>query len=519
MKTKSAALLLMVFALLSCVQSGIAERMEDVLERMEDEMGAVNTLEDSDVAKVADWFERHGSPAQKSRALFCLGRNQFNSRNYSAAIVSCTRALEYAQSASDTLAVGRICRDMARICNATYNTADALQYLGRAADAFQAAGRAADAQQALLEIGLAHSGLGHYGKAEDLFKSVLYDSHAAGDTLLEVRCLEAYAGLAVSKDPPDPVLTIELLSRAADDLHFPLSSADKGILAYSYSLTEQDTSAKEWLAKARAAAETEDETAAVDFRAYQIAARSGRTADALAALEKVTEYGNRAQTQALEEAVITSQKEYMQGQAASRAEKLRSAQLKLWVLGLGALLLLAAAAAVYLLHRAQEKRRLEAEKAETEKYMNIAEDLQARLSSSRKRFSAEKQLKFDALERLCEQYYVYEGTENFQPKILREVKSIVEGLRSDAKTQQSLEAMLDRDRDGVMTRLRAEFPAWKPEDYLLYGFTAAGFSSTTISTLLRMEKSVVYNRLYRLKGRISESESPSRDFFLRCLEK
>ena len=53
-------------------------------------------------------------------------------------------------------------------------------------------------------------------------------------------------------------------------------------------------------------------------------------------------------------------------------------------------------------------------------------------------------------------------TDNLQPKILKEVKSIVEGaFCSDKKTQRGLEAMLDQTMDSVMSRLRAEFPSWE----------------------------------------------------------
>ena len=128
-------------------------------------------------------------------------------------------------------------------------------------------------------------------------------------------------------------------------------------------------------------------------------------------------------------------------------------------------------------------------------------------------------MRYDVLERLCEQYYVYEGTDNLQPKILKEVRSIVEGLRSDRKVQRNLEEILDADCDGVMTKLRDEFPSWKEEDFLLYSFAASGFSSTTISTLMGKEKSVIYNRIWRLKGRISNSDSPLKEFFLSCLGK
>ena len=123
------------------------------------------------------------------------------------------------------------------------------------------------------------------------------------------------------------------------------------------------------------------------------------------------------------------------------------------------------------------------------------------------------------LDRLCEQYYVFEGTENLQPRILNEVRSIVEGLRSDPLAQKALEQALNESADNVMVQLRAAFPKWKEEDFLLYLFAASGFSSTTISTLLGKDKPYVYNRLYRLKERIKNTPSDGQELFLDCLEK
>ena len=165
----------------------------------------------------------------------------------------------------------------------------------------------------------------------------------------------------------------------------------------------------------------------------------------------------------------------------------------------------------------QAERLLEEKQAESERYMSAAEDLRSRISAlqaDRPRLGG-----LDTLDRLCEQYYVFEGTANLQPRILGEVKSIVEGLRSDARVQKNLEQALDERTDGVMRRLRAAFPKWKDEDFLLYLFTASGFSATTISTLLEKDKPYVYNRLYRIKERIKASDAPDRDEFLSCLEK
>ena len=189
-------------------------------------------------------------------------------------------------------------------------------------------------------------------------------------------------------------------------------------------------------------------------------------------------------------------------------------------LGMFALLVAAVLATLVLYfwaRKIQTERLLAEKQAENERYMSAAEDLKSRLSSLRA--DRPKLGGLDTLDRLCEQYYVFEGTSNLQPRVLNEVKSIVEGLRNDAKVQKNLEQALDERTDGVMRRLRAAFPKWKDEDFLLYLFTASGFSATTISTLLEKDKPYVYNRLYRIKERIKALSSPDSEDFLDCLGK
>jgi len=504
------------FLMAASCSTGLDTQMEAVLDQVEGDLGYVNTLDADNVAKMAGWFVRRGDDSQKARALYCLGRTQYNDHNYSSAIISYTKALEYAEKAGDPFREGLICLDMARTSGVSGNSADEILYLARASEAFKASGAKEKSQETLLEIGRVQASQGQFGTAEEIFKSVLFDSHEMKDTLLEIRSLEAYASLAVSKDEPDPSLAIDMLGRAANELHYPLTPEDKGILAYSYSLSGNQKEAFKWLSEAKAAVETEDDAADIDFREYQIASRSGDATRALKALERVTEYGNKSQASSLQEAVSASQREYIQGQADIQAEKLRAARLRLLLLALTALLAAGVLFGVYYFYRSKQERILAEEIAERDRYMSIAEDLRGRLAAQDDR--SVQGPGFEALERLCEQYYIYEGTGNLQPRILKEVKSIVEGLRSDKKVRKNLEDMLDRTKGGVMTLLRSEFPSWKEEDFQLYGFTAAGFSSTTISALMEKEKSVIYNRVWRLKGRISNSSSEHKDFFLRCLD-
>lgn len=194
--------------------------------------------------------------------------------------------------------------------------------------------------------------------------------------------------------------------------------------------------------------------------------------------------------------------------------RLRESRMKMGALLLFVVAVLATVILYLIARKSQAEKRLADEEAENDRLMSIAEDLRNKASAAGKK---QKGRQGDALDRLCEQYYVYEGTDNLQPKILKEVKSIVEGLRSDPKTQKDLEQSLNEDYDNVVKKLREQLPKIKEEDVLLFCFCSSGFSSTTISTLLEKDKPYVYNRLYRLKGRISSSDAPDKDLFLSLL--
>ena len=182
-------------------------------------------------------------------------------------------------------------------------------------------------------------------------------------------------------------------------------------------------------------------------------------------------------------------------------------------------LLIAAILATLVLYfwarKAQTEKLLILQREENDRLLSAAEELRSRLGSVQK--SDKKADYLATLDRLCEQYYIYEGTDKLQPRILGEVRSIVEGLRSDPDVQKSLERSLDKEHDDAVSRLREDFPKLKEDDVLLFCFVASGFSATTISTLIEKDKPYVYNRIYRLKERLKTAPEAHRDLFLSLL--
>ena len=445
------------------------------------------------------------------------GHALFEERRYSEAMEAYSKAETMALKAEDYRSLGTTYQKIAHTYNATGGHSEEIAYLDKALEAFEKAEMPYNALHAYFEGGVARYNFQDYASAEVVFRNTMSQARQAADTLLEAASLEAYAALCLETSEQDPQLAINMLARKANELKCPLTSEDRGILAYAYALTGNMKEASDWISKALQSAHTPEEKAQARFREYQVASRSGDTAAALAALEAVMEHSNSTESASLQRSVEAARKGYESHQMELIQNRLQVARLT------SIFIILVAMTIVFALIGYMRNRRLimakamAEEKAETEKYMNIAEELQGKLKAAAKKVPAEKHApaaRFDLLEKLCEQYYVYEGTDNLQGKILKEVKATIDGLREDPKALKGLEATLNHNNGNVVERLREQMPKLKPEDIKLFIFAASGFSSTTISTILEKDKGIVYNRIWRLKGKISSSEAPDKDEFL-----
>lgn len=470
------------------------------------------------LADAAEYYERSGNAAERVDAWHRLGQVQAADGALARAIVSFEKALAAAQEARDHAASARAHRQLAYIYNASLQHVAAARELYAAWQAYTKAGEPLEGRRVLLEYGQAWYNFERYDEAEEIFRTVLSEAVSAADTLTQVRCLQSYAALALEKTPADPSLARDMLGRVTDDLHYPLGAADWGVLAYAAAQQGQMAEARRCLARAQARVETVSERNRLRFRQYQVAALAGRSDEALKALEEVTAYGNAEDISALQSAVSLAREDYLQDSRALSEERLRSTRMGIW-----ALLMLALGVASTLLwflraRRIAAAKALAEEQAETERYIGIAEELQARLSATSRQLKQTASGKNEILERLCEQYYIFEGTDKLQGNLLKEARQAIEGLRDDPKVHARLEQAVDAAHDGAASKLRAQLPGCKEDDVRLFVLAASGFSRTAMATLLDKEKGVVNNRLWRLKGRIADSDAPDRELLAGCLE-
>lgn len=505
----------------SACQNDDRLRAEYILEHagdlsMQGRQTAISSLDSAAV-----FFGKHGPKEKSAQAWLCLGKAYSNADDSRNAILALTKATK--SVGSDSAALALIYNEIAKVYRRTGDFAEEISYLEKASEAYDNSGKPYSSRMARFESAVASYRAKDFKTASASLKLVMEDAVATSDTLLEAKCLETYAKIAVDNPEPEPKLAVNLLTRVSNELHTPLSSIDRGILAYAYSLLGNVNDARMWLARAGKSAETEEDIIRYKYRSYQVNAIEGKSKEALKSLEEYVLYTDKLQFERLKKSAVNAEKEYFRQQSELASAKADSFRMEMLVIAALALALIFSVTGFLRYRNLETSKRLEEEKAETEKYMNLAEELQSKMKvSETRKASAEKHshdAKSEMLERLCEQYYVYEGTENLQPKVLKEVKSIIDDLRTNPKTIADMERNLDESYGGLVSRLRTQLPKLKEDDIRLYVYVASGFSSTAISTILEKEKNIIYNRIYRLKGKIESSEAENKAEFLDFLSK
>jgi tetratricopeptide (TPR) repeat protein len=247
------------------------------------EFGFVPVEDQDRLAAAAEYFEKKGTREERLDAWYLLGKVQLADQALYRAVVSFEHALAAADALRDDAARGRVFRQLAYTYNASRQHVAAARQLYEAYRAFYRAGMAEESRRTLLEYGQAWYNFERYDEATEIFNTVLSQAHAAKDTLTQVRCLQNYAAMLLEKDPADPGLAREMLGRVTDELHYPLGSADWGVLAYAAALQGQDAEAQRCLKQARQRVETVSDRDRLRFREYQVAARAGRSAEAATA--------------------------------------------------------------------------------------------------------------------------------------------------------------------------------------------------------------------------------------------
>jgi hypothetical protein len=118
---------------------------------------------------------------------------------------------------------------------------------------------------------------------------------------------------------------------------------------------------------------------------------------------------------------------------------------------------------------------------------------------------------------LCEIYYEHSDTPRQSTKVFEQVRHIIETLKSDDVRLRELEELVDRCRNGLMSKLREGCDKLNDREIKVALYSYAGFSSRAICIFIDSNPVALSKMKYRIKAKIKESECEDADLLISAL--
>ena len=93
------------------------------------------------------------------------------------------------------------------------------------------------------------------------------------------------------------------------------------------------------------------------------------------------------------------------------------------------------------------------------------------------------------------------------------VEKIIKDIRGRKDSQLNLEKEINANLDGIITKIRNDFPEFEDEDILFICYMAMHFDTTTIAFLADISKSNVRVKKHRYREKIFSRFSPNQSLY------
>lgn len=470
-------------------------------------------VDDDSLASIAvKYFSRKGPEKYHARSLYYLGLSYYYAQDYKKAILEFTKAENVAER-SDSLYLAMTKSMQSDVYSSTYNRIEALNSLKCAHEIYSQLSLNYYIDVSKLGLAKLYYNNDEFSKADSLFNKLILSADT--DETVRKYAKKNRAFMMVSQHQPDyneSVLLYDNLFKTHDNSYLTY----KDYWAYAYSLSK--VGRKEEAQNILTQLNNVDTSGTADYWMYLIEKSIGNYEDALKYLEKSTNKIDKEVTEALQQSLALSQRDYYESEFENAEYKARNRQLIAISVGVSSVLVLVLllwATSVYVRRQREEK----------EYYLNYANEIRRQLEAAKKEDYPQLQRKyleiykskFEMIGSLYEEYVLYRGKKNAEHAIYSKVSEIINAFIGDNANQHQLESVLDDSLDGIVSTLRKEMPRLKDIDYSIFCYMIIGFDATTISHLLNITTNVVYIRRSRMRQHIEDIAPKHKDQFLNIL--
>lgn len=467
----------------------------------------IAVTDDSLISTAVDYFDRTDDLYHQMLAYHYCGQVNYDTKNYINALFSSLVAYQLAIELDEKFWIAMSARTLADIYHDTYNGYEALTYSEIELDNFRIINKQPHINYAIDDIIASNILIGKYDEALVLSKQLLDSSKISNDSNLQVVSMRdiGLAYLNMKKFEEAALIYNQICSlsdaEASDSLYYLYTYIGKGEI----------DSAKIWLKQCN-----DVSSGLGSWMKYEIYEALDSMPQAMLELKKMNIHTDSVLRHISVQNVSGTVTEFFDYRNGINEAELKTTRVIMLFSAVFVVIIFVLVGA-YVIH----SRRKQEEKIN--KNIEIAENLREMIAINNK--DAQKRIhnlladRFDFLDNLCQILYEKNNSVVARKQVSKEIDSLIEQLSKDEKKLHELSEYIDIHYDGIMTKLKADFPDMLDMDYRLFLYSILGFSNSAIAMFLGEEKiTAVYARRKRLKNKIKAKCVKNGDEYIGALQ-
>lgn len=474
----------------------------------------IDTADTRVIQPAVDYYERHGTPDEKMRTLYSLGKVYTNAQEYNKAIIAFLRAAQFTRRSRDARQCGFVHAETANTYSRTSDFSKATDHIDKAIAFFSEYGDRELVYMEELRKAQNLVNIRKWEEADSLFSRLVRDTTMAADLLgLASGSYGQMLSTCPESDPEKAVVMFsqaERLNGALEDLNQKCTYA---FILFTNGRTDE---ARERMANLQE--EGFEDTYEYQYWQSRISALTRNYESAYRSLRSALLTSNEMLSAVNKKSAVKAHEEYLE-QATLQLQT--ETKLKYAMLLSALFFILAMALSVTMVMR-KINRRLATEKIalshSLEKNIRQLEDTQNLL----KDYFKAKKSGFHGLGVLYELVVKADGPSGKgapQQYVYDKVKELVSIIGSDQEGQKEFEKMLDAQLENVMKEFRQDFPDLVERDYRIASCFFAGFDAPLVMNIFGFKTNMaVHSKKRRLKIKIASSSSCHKEKFLKLLK-
>ena len=463
----------------------------------------IDIAADSLIRFSTQYYDHKGSPEQRMRAYYYLGRTQENAGDNLAATMSFLDAAQYLDQVDDNYLKGLLCSKLGQMYYTSYNYKKAYEYAVKSYNFY----KNIDLQQhqifQLYEIGYILYCLNKYDQSINQLKAAITQSRDNYTKLTPLLYRQLAIVYNAKEDYNNSYKTFKLCQEQFSN-HNIFNNVDVcGAAADTYSQNGEFKKAEQFLSLGMELAQNERDSVLIKYYKARCLFHRNHTEEGHITYHQALFSNIQILNQIISKDISEDISNYFNQKLAAeqgRTNKRKNTYIIILLVGI-------TLSVFIVLQRLNRTRQLQ---KEIEKDLAIIDDIRKDYQRIGDRLLKQTKSQFEIFDQLCLTFYQYSTDEKKQKYVYKELQTLIKNFSKDTII---IEKNLNEAHDNIIAKLRAELPELTENDIRLACYILSGFSNQTIAVFLSCEYSAATTRRSRLKSKILNAHTPNNELF------